>query len=147
MITTDYVKVWMKAKRAMWRLRHPVLTSEHLFYACLRLHDQRWELIRHLPVTAATVWSHLRDSPPLLEVSEEFYTVRLGASAKAALERAEVEAVQRGHTMTGTHALMRALLTESDGPVRSLLAAARPVTSEVIYETPQSQFRASHARR
>jgi ATP-dependent Clp protease ATP-binding subunit ClpA len=138
MITTSYVKVWMMAKKAMWRLRHPVLTSEHLFYACLRLNDQRhWELCRNLPVTAATVWSHLKENPPS-EAGEDFSGVRLGASAKAALERAEVEAAQRGHSATGTDGLMRALLAESDGPVRSLLAAAGPVKPEVIRETPPS---------
>ncbi len=138
MITTRYVKVWMMAKKAMWRLGHPVLTSEHLFYACLRLHDQRhWELCRDLPVTAEIVWSHLRQNRPS-ETGEDFSGVRLGVSAKAALERAEVEAAQRGHFATGTDGLMRALLAESDGPVRSLLTAARPVTSEVIHETPQS---------
>jgi ATP-dependent Clp protease ATP-binding subunit ClpA len=138
MITTRYVKVWLLAKRAMWRLRHPVLTSEHLFYACLRLHDQRhWELCRDLPVTAETVWSHLKQNSPS-EVSEDFFDMRLGVSAKAALERAEVEAAKRGHSVTSTDGLMRALLAESDGPVHSLLATARPVTSEVIYETPQS---------
>jgi ATP-dependent Clp protease ATP-binding subunit ClpA len=120
----------------MSRLRHPVLTSEHLFYACLRLHDQpHWELTRHLPVTAATVWSHLRESPPVVEPSEEYFSVRLGASAKAAIERAEIETAKLGHSSTGTNGLMRALLAESDGPVRSLLDAARPVAPGQKEET------------
>jgi Clp amino terminal domain, pathogenicity island component len=112
------------AKAAMWRLKHPVLTSEHLLYACLRLHDQRhWELCRDLPVTFQFVWAHLREGPPFLEASEEFYSVRLGASAKAAFERAESETSRSG--IIGTGALMRALVAESEGPVRSLLDVAR----------------------
>lgn len=128
----------MLAKGTMWRLGHPMLTSEHLLYACLRLHDQpHWELCQGLPVNAETVWSHLQQNPPS-EVSEDFGGVQLGASARAALQRAEVEATQRGHAATGTDGLMRALLAESVGPVHSLLAAAKPVASEVIRETPQS---------
>ena len=125
MITTRYVEVWMLAKRAMRRLRHPALSSEHLFYACLRVNDQRhWRLCKDLPVTAETVWSHLRENPPWPETSEEFHSVPLGASAKAALERAESEAAQRHHSGTGTNALMCALLAETNGPVRSLLDGA-----------------------
>src|SRR5947208_3565472 len=121
MITTRYVQVWMMAKRAMWRLRHPLLTSEHLLYACLRLHDQRrWPLCTDLPVSAETVWTHLKQNPPS-EASEDFSGVQLGVSAKAAFERAETEAAQHGHSVTGTESLMRALLSESAGPVRSLL--------------------------
>jgi ATP-dependent Clp protease ATP-binding subunit ClpA len=123
MITTRYVQVWMMAKRAMWRLRHRSLTSEHLLYACLRLHDERhWELCRDLPVTAEAVWSHLKQNPPS-EASEDFSGVQLGVSAKTALERAEAGAAQQRHSMTGTNSLMRALLSESVGPVRSLLDA------------------------
>jgi ATP-dependent Clp protease ATP-binding subunit ClpA len=111
----------MRAKAAARRLRHPVVTSEHLFYACLRLHNQRhWDICRDLPVTAESVWSHLQQNPPA-EESEDFSGVPLGISAKAALERAESEASQRHHKATGTESLMRALLSESVGPVRSLL--------------------------
>jgi hypothetical protein len=129
MITTGYVQVWMMAKRAMWRLRHPMLTSEHLLYACLRLYDQRnWELCRDLPVTAESVWSHLKQNPPS-ELSGDFSGVRLGISAKAALERAESELGQHRLRMTGANALMRALLAETDGPIRSLLDEAKVVGS------------------
>jgi hypothetical protein len=87
MITTRYVQVWMLAKKAMWRLRHPMLTSEHLLYACLRLHDQRhWELRRDLPVTGEIVWAHLKQNSPS-EPSEDFFGVQLGVSAKAALSK------------------------------------------------------------
>ena len=113
----------------MWRLKHPVLSSEHLLYACLRLHDQRhWELCRELPVTLQSVWDHLREAPPFVEVSEQFYSVRLGASAKAAFELAESETARAG--MTGTNALMRALLAENEGPVRCLLDTARTPSFE-----------------
>jgi len=91
-----------------------------------------------LPVTAEVVWSHLKESPPWNESSEEFYSVQLGASAKAALERAEIEAVKHRHWGTGTNALMRALLAESDGPVRSLLNAAGCADSQTSYEKPVS---------
>jgi len=125
----------MLAKRAMWRLKHPVLTSEHLLYACLRLHDQRhWELTRDLPVTYQSVWDHLKKGHPFAEASEEFYSVRLGASAKAALERAESETAQSG--ITGTGSLMRALLAENEGPVRGLLDAARTPYNESLHPQP-----------
>jgi hypothetical protein len=83
------IAVWKAAAR---HLRHPVVTSEHLFYACLRLHDQRhWEICRNLPVTAEIVWSHLQQHVPS-EISEDFCGVPLGISAKVAFERAETEA-------------------------------------------------------
>jgi ATP-dependent Clp protease ATP-binding subunit ClpA len=125
----------MLAKRAMWRLRHPVLTSEHLFYACLRRHDQpHWDLCRNLPVTAETVWAHLRDSPPVSEESEEFYSVQLGKSAKAALDKAEEETARREFVQTGPGGLMRALLAESEGPVRRLLDSAHSARSAMSQE-------------
>jgi len=102
-----------------------MVTSEHLFYACLRLHDQRHcALHRNLPVTAETVWSHLKQNPPS-ETSEDFSGVQLGDSGKVALERAVSEAAQRGCSVTGTDSLMRALLSETEGPVRSLLDASQ----------------------
>ncbi len=138
MITPLYLRVWMTAKTAARRLRHPVVTSEHLFYACLRLHDQRhWALCRNLPVTAESVWFHLKQNPPS-EASEDFAGVRLGVSAKVALERAESEAAQRGHTMTGSESLMRALLSESAGPVRSLLDARQTAAFDSSYASPKS---------
>jgi hypothetical protein len=74
MLTSRYIQASMLAKSAMWRLRHPVLTSEHLFYACLRVNSQHhWNLCEDLPVTAEAVWSHLKESPPWSERSEEFY--------------------------------------------------------------------------
>jgi ATP-dependent Clp protease ATP-binding subunit ClpA len=122
MITTLYVKVWMAAKSATWRLDHPVLTSEHLLFACLCVHDQRhWETCRNLPVTVESVWLHLRDNEAYREPSEEFQSVMLGASAKAALERAEAISKELDYSRTGTESLMRALLAEDYGPVRSLL--------------------------
>jgi ATP-dependent Clp protease ATP-binding subunit ClpA len=130
MITSRYVQVWMLAKRAMWRLRHPMLTSEHLLYACLRLHDQcHWELCRDFPVTAEAVWAHLKQNAPS-EPSADFFGVPLGVSAKTALEQAEAEgeSAQRGHRMTGTQ------LSESAGPVRSLLDANKAATSEARHE-------------
>ncbi len=131
MITPSYLGVWMKAKATAWRLRHPAINSAHLLYACLRLHDQRhWARCRNLPVTAEVVWSHLKKNPPFTEADEDFYGVRLGVSAKLALERAEAEAKQRGSPTTGTNSLMRALLSESEGPVRSLLDATRVAPSE-----------------
>ena len=138
MITTRYVQVWMMAKRAMWRLRHPMLTSEHLLYACLRLHDQRqWDLCRDLPVTAESVWSHLKQSRPS-EVSEDFSGVQLGISAKTALERAEAEPCQYRHRMTGVNALMRALLAETEGPIRSLLDEAKLPVRTLPCESAQT---------
>lgn len=105
-----------------------MLTSEHLLYACLRLHDQRhWDLVRDLPVTAETVWAHLKENKPS-EPSEDFYSVQLGVSAKAAFERAEAEVARQRRRMTGTHNLMRALLSEREGLVCSLLAAGREVS-------------------
>jgi hypothetical protein len=89
-------------------------------------------------VTAQTVWSHLKQNPPLSETSEDFHGVPLGVSAKSALGRAESEAAQRGGSVTGTHSLMRALLSESEGPVRSLLETTKVVTPEVRHETPKS---------
>jgi ATP-dependent Clp protease ATP-binding subunit ClpA len=139
MITTSYVQVWIMAKKARRRLGHPVLTSEHLFFACLRLHDQRhWDICRHLPVDVLSVWSHLQETPPSTEPSEDFLGVTLGVSAKTALERAESEAARHGHSMTGTNNLMRALLAESEGPVHSLLAAAKAASAEVAHKAPQS---------
>jgi ATP-dependent Clp protease ATP-binding subunit ClpA len=128
MITPLYLKTWMTAKAAARRLRHPMVTSEHLLYARLRLHDQRhWELCRGLPVTADIVWSHLRQNPPS-ERSEDFAGVPLGSSAKAAFERAEAEVAPHQNPTVGTENLMRALLSELDGPVRVLLnsVTARP---------------------
>jgi ATP-dependent Clp protease ATP-binding subunit ClpA len=121
MITPLYLRVWIHAKAAARRLRHPVLTSEHLFYACLRLHQHRhWDICRGLPVTAESVWLDLQQNPRV-EESEDFSGVPLGISAKSALERAESDASQHSHTFTGAENLMRALLSESAGPVRSLL--------------------------
>jgi ATP-dependent Clp protease ATP-binding subunit ClpA len=120
-VTLLYLKTWTTAKVAARRLRHPIVTSEHLLYACLRLHDQRhWELCRGLPVTAEVVWSHLRQNPPS-EASEDFAGVLLGQSAKAAFERAEAEVATYHNRTIGTESLMRALLAEPEGPVRSLL--------------------------
>ena len=65
-----------------------------------------------------------------MEPSQDFSGVPLGISAKAALDRAEVEAAQHRHSSTGTNGLMRALLAESAGPVRSLLDSTRPATHE-----------------
>jgi ATP-dependent Clp protease ATP-binding subunit ClpA len=126
----------MMAKQAMWRLKNPLLTSEHLLYACLRLHDQRhWELCRNLPVTAETVWNHLKQNPPS-EESEDFSGVRLGVSAKTALERAETDAAQHGDSITGSGNLMRALLSESSGPVRALLSTSGATKSEASSLSP-----------
>ena len=114
----------MKAKGAARKLHHPCITSEHLLYARLRLHDQRhWALCRDLSVNAESVWSHLEGHVPAAETFEDFHGVPLGASAKAALERAESEATRRGTGTTGTESLMNALLSEKAGPVRSLLDA------------------------
>jgi len=136
MITPLYLKTWITAKAAARRLRHPVVTSEHLLYACLRLHDQRhWELCRGLPVTADIVWSHLRQNPPS-EKSEDFAGVPLGLSAKAAFERAEAEVATHQNRTVGTQSLMRALLSEPCGPVRVLLDSCRAVTSHTSDESP-----------
>ncbi len=130
MITPAYLRVWMTAKNAARRLRHRVVTSEHLFYACLHLHSQRdWALSRDLPVTAQTVWSHLKLNPPS-ESYEDFCGVPLGVSAKLAFERAEIEAA--GRRVIGTESLMRALLSEPAGPVRSLLDSHRTATSDPV---------------
>src|SRR5258707_15234974 len=138
MITTLYVRVWMTAKKATWRLRHPVLTSEHLLYACLRLHDQRhWSLCRDLPVTAENVWSHLQQNQPLVEASEDFYGVSIRVSSKVGLEGAESEAAHRGHSYTGTERLIISLLSESEGPVRSLLDACKVGASRASHEPPK----------
>jgi len=135
MITPGYTSVWTLAKKAARQLGHPVLTSEHLFYACLRLHNQRyWDLARRLPVTAKSVWAHLKESPPFSEPSEDFGTVKLGVSAKAALDRAEIEAGNQDHPIMGTNGLMRALLEEKDGPVHSLLEAVQSTTCKSTHE-------------
>jgi ATP-dependent Clp protease ATP-binding subunit ClpA len=137
MITPLYLRTWMMAKGAARRLGHPVVTSEHLFYACLRLHDQRhWTICRDLPVTAKAVWSHLRESSPP-EASEDFAGVRIGISAKAALEQAESESCWGGHSITGTESLMRALLSEREGPVRSLLGNNALATTGPDDERPR----------
>ena len=71
---------------------------------------------------------HLKANPPFSEPSEDFGTVKLGSSAKAALDRAEIVAANQGQVRTGTNALMLALLKESDGPVHLLLTAAKSTT-------------------
>jgi ATP-dependent Clp protease ATP-binding subunit ClpA len=136
MITPLYLKTWITAKTAARRLRHPMVTSEHLLYACLRLHDERhWELCRGLPVTADIVWSHLQQNPPS-EKSEDFAGVPLGLSAKAAFERAEAEAATHHSRTIGTESLMRALLSEPGGPVRGLLDSYHAVTPHTSDESP-----------
>src|SRR6266446_6445766 len=124
MITPHYLKVWTVAKKAQWRLRHPVLTSEHLLFACLSLIDPRFDICKKLPVNANSVWDHLRDNPPVEEASEDICGLRLGVSAKAALDRADSEAAKHGWVATGSASLLLALLAESEGPVRTLLDAA-----------------------
>jgi ATP-dependent Clp protease ATP-binding subunit ClpA len=136
MITPLYLKTWTTAKAAAQRLHHRVVTSEHLLYACLRLHDQRrWDLARGLPVTADDVWFHLKQIPPS-EGSEDFVGVPLGLSAKAAFERAEAYVAAHHNRTVGTESLMRALLSESQGPLRSLLDSRRTATPDACDESP-----------
>jgi ATP-dependent Clp protease ATP-binding subunit ClpA len=122
MLTPQYLRVWSLAKAAAARLRHPMVTSEHLLYACLRLHDQKnWAIARELPVSAASVWRHLRDSDAPSEECVLFHSVHLARSAQRALDAAEATLTPSAGRPVGTRALMAALLSEKNGPVRSLL--------------------------
>jgi hypothetical protein len=73
-----------------------------------------------------------------MENSEDFCGVRLRVSAKAAPQKAESEPTANTHHITGAENLMEALISESEGPVRSLLDASMCAASCMGSQNPRS---------